>query len=363
MRIACGGAVATLHLRYEGAAIMPRPAFSEIEIWDIADRGQVLDRDDIEGLLRLNATKRAVTTIDPPGLKPMAVEEWAAIARGRWIRAMATQDVIATVAKRYRMREAVASRRLLEKIRACRQLPFQKPSVVGLTGWYARASELIRHKNYTMEAAVEDVVLHYLRKGDFRPLFDSCRRNYIHSGKVKKCLADLLVGADKIRVGVNLIRKKKPGRKKISKWEETELIILNRGVASLEAGEEPSRLFWHFLWAALEKERRKTVVHYSPAAFSIQAKIEGRGRGNPPDPDREMRDKVLGWLVWARAQEIEKSGRRIDLRWGIIPAVTREWNAQVSDEAKVGESVVALAYKNYKPTGIRKSYTRRKKRN
>jgi hypothetical protein len=349
------------HLGHLGAYESTLPAFSEIGIWDIADRGQVHDCDEIEAM-RLYATKQGLETIDPPGLQPIAVEDWMAVAWDRWLRAIATRDAIARIATHHRMQKTAASRRLLEKIRACRQLPFQKPSVdgkLGLTGWYARASELIRHQNYTMEAAVEYVVLHYLKKGDFRPLFDSCQRNYIHSAKVKKCLADMLTREDGIRVGIKLIREKRGPNTFVSKSEETELIMLNRAIVSLKAGEEPSRLFWHFLMANIEQ--KKTIVHRSLGAFSIQAKVEGRGRGNPPDPDLEIRDKVLDWLVGARAQGIAKSGRRVDIEKDVIPAVTREWNAQVSDEAKISKSVVADARKN-KPTRIRKSYTRRKKR-
>jgi hypothetical protein len=78
-----------LHLRYEGAAIMPLPAFSDIGIWDIVDRAPVFSRREIEKMLDC-AIKQGVTMIQSPGIKPMSVDNYADGLFGRWNRMVLT---------------------------------------------------------------------------------------------------------------------------------------------------------------------------------------------------------------------------------------------------------------------------------
>jgi hypothetical protein len=227
-------------------------------------------------------------------------------------------------------------------------LPFQgADGKTAPSPWYVRAWQLINRDGYTLDAAVEAVILLYLDAGDLRPLFDAIGNDYRPTSKVMANLFSLLP-----TIGINVIRRGKRGPKKNTDVEKMIFHVLKEGAKDLSVGRSPGNLFWDFLWAAFEPQRRPVVERKRglQGPFSVEAKML-RGPGAPGRHlDLETRDEMLAWFVqdqWAKAA---LAGEKKKLKDAIIPDVTKEWNsnAKASGVREVSAATVSKAYKNHR---------------
>jgi hypothetical protein len=225
-------------------------------------------------------------------------------------------------------------------------LPFQGASPDGKTvpaPWYVRAWQLINREGYTSDAAVEAVILLYLDAADLRPLFDATGNGYCPTVKVLANFSSLFPS-----IGVNQIRRGQHGPKKPTNVEKIIFHVLKNGVKDTALGKDPGQLFWDFLWAAFEPERRHVVERKRrlQGPFSIEAKMLGAPGRPSRSLDLETRDEMLAWFVQARLAKAKQAGERKKLKDEIIPAVTEEWNsnAKVCGVPPVSTATVWAAY-------------------
>ena len=187
-------------------------------------------------------------------------------------------------------------------------IPFQ-PS-----GWDTEARQLIGEEGCTPKHAVETVTLRYLRAGDYRPLLDSVQRGHTHGGQVKALLTAMF--DRKYRSGNSLSPRyefrfelvRHRGRPKRVQTLDRIFLCLCRGVHEFAEGREPRRMFWHYLFAALDPDYRSMIERDLNAPCPWRAKLQPikGGSGRRCDPELPMRDKVLAWMVQQSIDHGEK---------------------------------------------------------
>lgn len=188
------------------------------------------------------------------------------------------------------------------------EIPFQ------LSGWDREARQLIAEYRCTVGQAVETVTLRYLRSGNYRPLFDSWLRAHVPGPKVRALLAAMLDphyrAENSPDTDYEFVFKAvlKRGRPKKPQILDRFLVSLRRGTKELTQERDPRRVFWCYLFAALDSEYRRMVEEDIGELFPWRAKLQPikRGRGRRPDPELAARDDVLARMVQQRMDEGEK---------------------------------------------------------
>jgi hypothetical protein len=309
--------MAHLHLRYEGAYESALPTFSDTGIWDIADREPVIRLDDIEKMLG-EAIKQGVSTIRPFGLPPMAVDYWVAVLLSRWNRMVLTKVLTQLFIDAHR---------------------------TGRGGWYELVRKYVELKNYSLELAVETVVLRYLANGEPQVLLYLTWRNYVPSANVGKRVGEMLTRRSRIfYIGF------KPKRGRRRKWKNSKSekgnTVLDFSISAelLAVGKYPGRRFWDYLAAAFCKDLRPAVQQkwQLQEPFSVEAKLEYKKRSRENAGDREdlglvARDIEVAQLLQERIDKEEPVKNALE-------DVVKDWNATASDGWRITEATLKKVY-------------------
>jgi hypothetical protein len=118
---------------------------------------------------------------------------------------------------------------------------------------------------------------------------------------------------------------------------------LQRGMQDLAEGREPSRVFWDYLFAALDPDHRSVVERGIKDVFPWRARVQPiqGGKGRRCDPELAMRDKVLARMV---QQRIEQGGK---YDWAVadtIEAIERDARREQWRGRKITTPTVRKAY-------------------
>jgi hypothetical protein len=318
--------MAHLQLRYESAL----PAFSDVGIWDIADRAPVARLDEIEKWLG-ESIKQGTSAIHRPGLAPVTVDRWADVLFDRWNRMVLTIiDVDRT----------------------------------SLVGWYAWVNDYVDLRNYPLGLAVQTAVLRYLASGNPQPLVYLIRWGWVPSAKVRKHIAWMLTQDSRVfYIGIRPKRGRRRKGKNSNLEEENPVLYFMRECADLlAAGKYVPHRFWNYLAAAFDKDLRPAVQqkYQLQGPFSVEAKIDYKKRspehkGDRKDLDLIPRDRRLAQCLQDRIVQ-----DRIDKRKLVENAradVVDDWNATVSNELRIKTDTlkkIQTAYNIHKPPRVRK---------